>query len=176
MLSRSRWEEVKTQVQFHDQPSYVSMHMLILEAMLLWFHLLLNLFNVHNRSNVFDAWSRLCERCKKWLRDAVKTSQLCPFTLPTSFDSDVASFTKSSRVIDLDINESTLLSIPIMVGVSGSALEACLNGLPGEPCRFNFSKASISASENWRRCFGLNGFGVATLEVRNCSRLVSIRQ
>src|ERR1700722_164112 len=44
------------------------------------------------------------------------------------------------------------------------------NGLPlawGEVLRLRRSRASISASENCRRCFGLNGLGVETRDVRN---------
>ena len=44
------------------------------------------------------------------------------------------------------------------------------NGLPlawGELLRLRRSRASTSASENCRRCFGLNGLGVETRDVRN---------
>lgn len=46
---------------------------------------------------------------------------------------------------------------------------AFLNGLIGLsfPVKFNLSKASISASENWRRCLGRNGVGVETRDVKN---------
>ena len=43
-----------------------------------------------------------------------------------------------------------------------------LLGLSGPWLRFKRSRASISASENSRRCFGRNGTGVETREVRNC--------
>lgn len=39
--------------------------------------------------------------------------------------------------------------------------------LDGEPGRLSLSKASNSASEKFRMCFGLNGTGVETREVRN---------
>src|SRR5271154_2233535 len=44
------------------------------------------------------------------------------------------------------------------------------NGLPlawEELLRLRRSRASTSASENCRRCFGLNGLGVETRDVRN---------
>ena len=44
------------------------------------------------------------------------------------------------------------------------------NGLPlacGELLRLRRSRASTSASEKFRMCFGLKGFGVETRDVRN---------
>ena len=59
------------------------------------------------------------------------------------------------------------VEIPISLGVNPLDED---NGVPlacGEPLIFRRSRASTSASENCRRCFGLNGFGVETRDVRN---------
>ena len=60
----------------------------------------------------------------------------------------------------------------IFEGVMG---ESALFGLVGDALRFSLSKASNSEAENCLACFGLNGTGVDTRDVRNCNLLVSSR-
>lgn len=58
------------------------------------------------------------------------------------------------------------------VGPAASAVIDDLNGLLefSEPLRFKRSRASSSDSENSLKCFGRNGTGVETREVKNCTR------
>lgn len=70
----------------------------------------------------------------------------------------------------LTILDATFFTELLMLKFDGevglfSAL--ALIGLVVAPSRFNRSRASISAPENCRRCLGLNGTGVDTLDVRN---------
>ena len=61
-------------------------------------------------------------------------------------------------------------------GVGGcSTVVEYLNGLIGLSAEFRFkrSRASNSASENCLMCFGRNGTGVDTREVKNCDQSAS---